>query len=64
MLDLTWVIPALPLAGFLVLLVVAVVGAVVLARTAKGAQIDEDEPVPSLPGDPAVDVEADEEVAS
>jgi NADH-quinone oxidoreductase subunit J len=44
------------------LLVIAVVGAVVLARTAKGAQIDEDEPVPTLPGDPvAVDAE-DEEV--
>jgi NADH-quinone oxidoreductase subunit J len=44
------------------LLVIAVVGAVVLARTAKGAQIDDDEPVASLPGDPVVD--ADEEVAS
>ncbi|HMJ74348.1 MAG TPA: NADH-quinone oxidoreductase subunit J [Iamia sp.] len=34
------------------LLVIAVVGAVVLARTAKGVQIDQDEPVASLPGDP------------
>src|SRR5687768_10035457 len=36
------------------LLVIAVVGAVVLARTAKGTQIDEDEPVASLPGDPVL----------
>ena len=41
------------------LLVVAVVGAVVLARTAKGDQADDDEPVASLPGDP---VDSDEEV--
>jgi NADH-quinone oxidoreductase subunit J len=41
------------------LLVIAVVGAVVLARTAKGTQIDEDEPVATLPGDPVLD---DEEV--
>jgi NADH-quinone oxidoreductase subunit J len=41
------------------LLVIAVVGAVVLARTAKGVQIDDDEPVASLPGDPVV---TDEEV--
>lgn len=41
------------------LLVIAVVGAVVLARTVKGDQVDEDEPVASLPGDPVV---ADEEV--
>lgn len=34
------------------LLVIAVVGAVVLARTAKATQIDEDEPVATLPGDP------------
>jgi NADH-quinone oxidoreductase subunit J len=47
------------------LLVIAVVGAVVLARTAKGPQVDDDEPVASLPGDPiAVDVDEDEEVAS
>ncbi|HEX7134945.1 MAG TPA: NADH-quinone oxidoreductase subunit J [Iamia sp.] len=43
------------------LLVIAVVGGVVLARTAKGVQIDDDEPVASLPGDPVVE---DEEVAS
>ena len=36
------------------LLVIAVVGAVVLARTAKGVQVDQDEPVASLPGDPVV----------
>jgi NADH-quinone oxidoreductase subunit J len=43
------------------LLVIAVVGAVVLARTAKGAQIDEDEPVASLPGDPvAADLDSEE----
>ncbi len=41
------------------LLVIAVVGAVVLARTAKGAQIDDDEPVASLPGDPVADEEVD-----
>lgn len=41
------------------LLVIAVVGAVVLARTAKGIQIDEDEPVASLPGDPVVDEEVE-----
>jgi NADH-quinone oxidoreductase subunit J len=34
------------------LLVIAVVGAVALARTTRGNQIDDDEPVPSLPGDP------------
>jgi NADH-quinone oxidoreductase subunit J len=42
------------------LLVIAVVGAVVLARTAKGDQIDDDEPVATLPGDPVVS--DDEEV--
>ncbi len=41
------------------LLVVAVVGAIVLARTAKDDQVDDDEPVATLPGDP---VDADEEV--
>lgn len=35
------------------LLVIAVVGAVALARTTRGPQVDDDEPVPSLPGDPA-----------
>lgn len=42
------------------LLVLAVVGAVVLARTRKGAQIDEDEPVASLPGDPVDLVDDDD----
>ena len=49
------------------LLVIAVVGAVVLARTAKGLQIDEDELVPSLPGDPDtahLPADEDEEVGS
>ena len=41
------------------LLVIAVVGAVVLARTAKGVQIDDDEPVATLPGDPVVDEEVE-----
>jgi NADH-quinone oxidoreductase subunit J len=44
------------------LLVIAVVGAVVLARTVKGAQIDEDEPVATLPGDPVLTEDEDEEV--
>lgn len=46
------------------LLVIAVVGAVVLARTQKGDQIDDDEPVASLPGDPTVDADDDEEVTA
>lgn len=44
------------------LLVIAVVGAVVLARTAKGIQIDEGEPVATLPGDLILD--EDDEVVS
>ncbi len=43
------------------LLVIAVVGAVVLARTVKGHQIDEDEPVPALGRTGADDLD-DEEV--
>ena len=46
------------------LLVVAVVGAVLLARTVRGAQIDVDEPVASLPGDPVYDEERDDEEAT
>jgi NADH-quinone oxidoreductase subunit J len=46
------------------LLIIAVVGAVVLARTTKGAQIDADEPVASLPGDPVLDEERDDEEAT
>ncbi|QYG94809.1 NADH-quinone oxidoreductase subunit J [Iamia sp. SCSIO 61187] len=46
------------------LLVIAVVGAVVLARTTKGAQLDADEPVASLPGDPVLDEERDDEEAT
>lgn len=41
------------------LLVIAVVGAVVLARTTKADQVDDDEPVATLPGDPIVDEEVD-----
>lgn len=37
------------------LLVVAVVGGMVLARPRREEQVDEDEPVPVLPGDPVVD---------
>jgi NADH-quinone oxidoreductase subunit J len=44
------------------LLVIAVVGAVALARTTRGPQVDDDEPVPSLPGDPAAAHLDDEEV--
>lgn len=43
------------------LLLVAVVGAVALARTTRGEAVDLDEPVPSLPGDPIVD-DVEEEV--
>lgn len=44
------------------LLVIAVVGAVALARTSKGDQIDDDEPVATLPGDPvAADLDAEVE---
>lgn len=47
------------------LLVIAVVGAVALARTQKGRQIDDDEPVPTLPGDPVdTDVDEDEEATA
>ncbi len=44
------------------LLVIAVVGAVLLARTRPGEQIDADEDVPLLPGDPLVYEDDDEEV--
>lgn len=37
------------------LLVIAVVGAVLLARTKRGPQIDDDEPVPVLPGEVTFD---------
>jgi NADH-quinone oxidoreductase subunit J len=43
------------------LLVIAVVGAVVLARTAKGDQIDEDEPVPALTHRGAADLDDEDE---
>ncbi len=44
------------------LLVIAVVGAVLLARTRPGPQIDDDEVVPELPGDHAEPDDADDEV--
>jgi NADH-quinone oxidoreductase subunit J len=43
------------------LLVIAVVGAVLLARTRAGDQVDDDEAVPVLPGEVLLDDEADEE---
>ena len=43
------------------LLVIAVVGAVLLARTKAGDQVDDDEPVPVLPGEVLLDDEVDEE---
>jgi NADH-quinone oxidoreductase subunit J len=43
------------------LLVIAVVGAVLLARTRAGDQVDDDEPVPVLPGEVLLDDEVDEE---
>jgi hypothetical protein len=49
--------------------VIAVVGAVVLGRTRRGEEVDEDEPVATLPGDPEATADreprtADEGVAS
>ena len=43
------------------LLVIAVVGAVLLARTRPGDQVDDDEPVATMPGDVVLDEPADDD---